>query len=148
MHPACRAGTTQCMHTSIIALPSIVCLQEPKEIRLFQEGQELKESSTLAEAKVENGDTLAMTYALPGVTPQNALCKSTIPLNDESSRAGCGRLILHGMWVSLGQGRTSGRKLTSPPMTTLESPDPSSGSVRELLSGITVRTSGGCSRCQ
>lgn len=41
-------------------------MQDPKEIKLFLEGAELKDPTTLAEAKVENGDTLAMTYALEG----------------------------------------------------------------------------------
>jgi hypothetical protein len=44
-------------------------MQDPKEIKLFLEGSELKDHTTLAEAKVENGDTLAMTYALEGEAP-------------------------------------------------------------------------------
>ncbi len=40
-------------------------VQDPKELKLFREGTELKDASTLADSKVENGDTLAMTFALP-----------------------------------------------------------------------------------
>ena len=40
-------------------------LQDPKDLKLFREGTELKDSSTLADGKVENGDILAMTFALP-----------------------------------------------------------------------------------
>ncbi|BDA40387.1 hypothetical protein COCOBI_01-0400 [Coccomyxa sp. Obi] len=39
--------------------------KDPKELKLFREGNELKDASTLADSKVENGDTLAMTFALP-----------------------------------------------------------------------------------
>ncbi|KAK9916294.1 hypothetical protein WJX75_000984 [Coccomyxa subellipsoidea] len=39
--------------------------KDPKDLKLFREGTELKDSSTLADGKVENGDILAMTFALP-----------------------------------------------------------------------------------
>ena len=45
------------------------CAQDPREIKLFLEGSELRDHTTLAEAKVENADTLAMTYALEGEAP-------------------------------------------------------------------------------
>ncbi len=41
-------------------------MQEPKEIKLYKGGTELTDSSTLAESKAENGDTIAMALALPG----------------------------------------------------------------------------------
>jgi len=40
-------------------------MQEPKEIKLYKGGTELTDSSTLAESKAENGDTIAMALALP-----------------------------------------------------------------------------------
>ena len=40
--------------------------QEPKEIKLYKDGTELPDTSTLAESKAENGDTIAMAFALPG----------------------------------------------------------------------------------
>lgn len=43
-----------------------VVIQEPKEIKLYKDGSELPDSSTLAESKAENGDTIAMAFALPG----------------------------------------------------------------------------------
>lgn len=43
----------------------VVVRQDPRELKLFREGAELRDSTTLAEAQVQNGDTLAMTYALP-----------------------------------------------------------------------------------
>ena len=43
-------------------------IQEPKEIKLYKDGTELPDSSTLAESKAENGDTIAMAFALPGGT--------------------------------------------------------------------------------
>lgn len=33
-------------------------------MKLFREGAELQDSLTLADSKVENGDTLALTFAL------------------------------------------------------------------------------------
>ncbi|CAL5225187.1 g7970 [Coccomyxa viridis] len=42
--------------------------KEPKEIKLYKDGTELPDSSTLAESKAENGDTIAMAFALPGET--------------------------------------------------------------------------------
>ncbi|EIE22159.1 hypothetical protein COCSUDRAFT_55858 [Coccomyxa subellipsoidea C-169] len=38
--------------------------KDPKEMKLFREGAELQDSLTLADSKVENGDTLALTFAL------------------------------------------------------------------------------------
>jgi hypothetical protein len=43
-------------------------IQDPKEIKLYREGIELSDSTTLAESKAENGDTIAMAFALPGGT--------------------------------------------------------------------------------
>ena len=43
-----------------------LCLQDPKEIKLYRDGAELPDSSSLAEIKAENGDTIAMGFALPG----------------------------------------------------------------------------------
>ena len=43
-----------------------VVIQEPEEIKLYKDGTELPDSSTLAESKAENGDTIAMGLALPG----------------------------------------------------------------------------------
>ena len=43
-----------------------VVIQEPEEIKLYKDGTELPDSSTLAESKAENGDTIAMAFALPG----------------------------------------------------------------------------------
>ncbi|CAK0787962.1 hypothetical protein CVIRNUC_011184 [Coccomyxa viridis] len=40
--------------------------KEPKDMKLYREGTELTDSTTLAEAKAENGDTIAMAFALPG----------------------------------------------------------------------------------
>ena len=49
-------------------------LQEPKDIKLYREGTELTDSTTLAEAKAENGDTIAMAFALPGgAAPSHAV---------------------------------------------------------------------------
>ena len=43
-----------------------VVIQEPEDIKLYKDGTELPDSSTLAESKAENGDTIAMAFALPG----------------------------------------------------------------------------------
>lgn len=92
-------------------------MQDPKELKLFREGQELKDSTTLAEAKVENGDTLAMTYALPGASS----CEIPPVLSDDAQQQACTGIPtgVRPLW----QGKINGRRLTSPHMTTLESHD-------------------------
>ena len=56
-------------------------MQEPKDIKLYREGTELTDSTTLAEAKAENGDTIAMAFALPGgAAPSHAVLPRSLVL--------------------------------------------------------------------
>ena len=57
----------------------VLLLQDPRELKLFREGAELRDSTTLAEAQVQNGDTLAMTFALPDGAHSNMSCPCTSP---------------------------------------------------------------------
>ncbi len=56
-----------------------VVIQEPEDIKLYKDGTELPDSSTLAESKAENGDTIAMAFALPGGRCPLSQLKSSQP---------------------------------------------------------------------
>ncbi len=59
-------GNQGCGHK--VWLDNFGLIQDPKEIKLYRDGSELSDSTTLAESKAENGDIIAMALALPGGT--------------------------------------------------------------------------------
>lgn len=69
-------------------------MQDPKEIKLYRDDTELADSTTLAESKAENADTIAMALALPGGAPlqQSFLfrCNSKVRKGDETFFIGHG----------------------------------------------------------